>query len=176
MPPADLDGLALAGGWRCRQLVERPAQAAGVFGLVLWIEPAQHRAGAAVHQMDRREIPAGKADLGAAQMAVAVRQLEAAARDHHGAVALALGALLGAGEGEPQRRAVRARPRHLGTSEEARDRRFADLGMALAIVVVLRPGLGRLVEQREREVRHVLEHGESRPSTGPQNASCFAFW
>ena len=50
----------------------------------------------------RGEIPAGVADLDAREVAVAVRDLEAAAVDHDGAVALALRAMIGLGEGEPQ--------------------------------------------------------------------------
>ena len=39
------------------------AQAAGVLGLVLGIEPGEHRAGALVDEMDEAEIPAGVAHL-----------------------------------------------------------------------------------------------------------------
>jgi len=153
------------GGRLCRDglfgdLIERPAQAAGVLGLVLRIEPAKHLAAALVDQMDCAQVPAGETDLDLEEMTITVGQLEAAALDHQGPVALALGPPLGPREGQPQRRAVRARPRHLGASEEAGDRRLADLGMKLAIVLVLRPGLGRLVEHGEREVRHVLQHGD----------------
>ena len=56
--------------------------------------------------------------------------------------------------------AVGAGPRHLRTREEARDGSFADLGVDLAVVLVLDPGLGRLVEGRKREVGHVLQHGD----------------
>ena len=68
---------------------------------------------------------------------------------------LLLGAMCAAGEGEAQRLAVGAGPRHRRAGEEARERRVADLGVALAVVLVLDPGLRRLVEQGQREVRHM---------------------
>jgi len=110
-------------------------------------------------------------------MAVAGRHLETAPLDDDGAVALALHALIGTREGEAQRIAVRTRPRHLWAGEEARNGGFADLGMDLAVVLVLDPGLRRLVEDRKREIGdNPPALAISRPSTGPQNASCLAFW
>ena len=124
MPVAGLmfDGLG-------RDRIERTAQAAGVLGLVLGIEPGQRLAGPFVDEVDEAEVPSGVADLDAGEMAVAVWNLEAAPLDDEGAVALALHAVIGAGEGEAQRVAVGARPRHLRTREEARDGGFADLGV-----------------------------------------------
>ena len=63
-------------------------------------------------------------------------------------------------EGEAQRIAVGTRPCHLGTRQEARDRRLADLGVGLAVVLVLDPGLGGLVQERQGQVRHMLQHGD----------------
>ena len=55
-------------------------------------------------------------------------------------------------------------------------RGLADLGVELAVVLVLDPGLRRLVEERP-SVRSgtCSSMAISRPSTGPQNASCLAF-
>ena len=109
--------------------------------------------------MDETEIPAGVAHFEPRQMAVPVGDLEAAALDHDGAVTLPLHAVVSAGEGEAQRIAVGARPRHVGSGEEARDRGFADLGVDLAVVVELGPGLCRLVEHGQGEICYTLEHG-----------------
>ena len=65
-----------------RDRIERTAQAAGVLGLVLGIEPAQRLAGPFVDEADEAEIPAGVADLDAGEMAVAVWNLEAAPIDN----------------------------------------------------------------------------------------------
>ena len=59
-----LDGVGWAGPIRGDR-IERAAQAAGVLGLVLGIEPREHDAGALVDEMDEAEIPAGVADLDA---------------------------------------------------------------------------------------------------------------
>ena len=63
-------------------------------------------------------------------------------------------------EGEAQRIAVGAWPRDVRPGEEARDRCPADLGVGLAIVLVLDPGLGRLVQEAQGQVRHMLQHGD----------------
>ena len=125
--------------------------------------------------MDLAEVPAGEAHLQAGEMPVAVGHLEAPALDDDGAIAAAQGAPLGAGEGQLQRRAVRAGSRDLGTGEEAGDRGVAELGMDLTVVLVLHPGLGRLVEVGQGEVGTPSSMAISRPSTGPQNASCLPF-
>ena len=117
-------------------------------------------AGALVDEMDEAEIPVGVADLDAGEMAITVRHLEAAALDDDGAVALLVGAMSAAREGEAQRIAVGTRPRDVGPGEEARDRRLADLGVGLAVVLVLDPGLGGLVQEAQGQVRHVLQHGD----------------
>ena len=57
-------------------------------------------AGPLVDEMDEAEIPAGVADLNAVEMPIAVRHLEAAPVDDDGAVALPVGAMSTAGEGE----------------------------------------------------------------------------
>jgi len=85
-----------------RDRIERTAQAAGVPRLVLWEQPAQHLAQTFVDQMDLCQVPGRIADIEASEMAILVRHLEAAAVDGDGAVALALGALLGPGEGDPE--------------------------------------------------------------------------
>ena len=149
----DVDGLG-------RDRIERTAPAVGILGLVLGIEPGQRLASAFVDEVDEAEIPTGVADLDAGEMAVAVWNLEAAPLDDDSAVAFALHAVIGAGEGEAQRVAVGARPRHLRTREEARDGGLADLGVDLAVVLVLDPGLRRFVEGGKREIRHVLQHGD----------------
>src|SRR5258705_8180433 len=118
---------------------------------------------AGLTSMGAGEIPACVTNLDAGEMAVAVRHLETAPLDDDGAVALALHALIGTREGEAQRIAVRTRPRHLWAGEEARNGGFADLGMDLAVVLVLDPGLRRLVEDRKREIRDILQHGDQPP-------------
>jgi hypothetical protein len=85
-------------------------------------------------------------------MPIAVGDFEPAAFDDGGAIALAQGASFGAGEGQPQRRGVRTRPRHRRAGEEARQRRVVDLAVPLAVIVLLRPGLRRLVEPRQGEI------------------------
>ena len=114
---------------------ERAPQATGVLGLVLGVEPGEHLAGALVDEVDEAEIPAGVADFDAREMPVAVRHLEAAALDNNRAVALPLRATIGSREGQPQRIAVGAGSRYLGPGKEACDRRLADLGMDLAVVL-----------------------------------------
>ena len=79
-PDAGLPASARLAAEAVGDRIERAAQAAGVLGLVLRIEPRQHRAGALVDEMDEAEIPAGVADLDAREMAVTVGHLEAAAR------------------------------------------------------------------------------------------------
>jgi hypothetical protein len=57
-------GLDVGGHGRGRSVGygrERAAQTAGVLGLVLGIEPGEHRAGALVDEVDETEIPAGVA-------------------------------------------------------------------------------------------------------------------
>jgi hypothetical protein len=49
---------------------------------------------------------------------------------------------------------------HVRTREEAGDGSFADLGVDLAVVLVLAPGLCRFVEDRKREIGHILQHGD----------------
>src|SRR5215469_14958299 len=51
------------------------------------------------------------------------------------------------------------RPQHAGSSEEANERRLASLLVDFAIVFELDPCLGRLIEELQSEVRHILEHG-----------------
>src|SRR6516225_3874994 len=59
--------------------LQRSAQSAGVPGLVLREQPAEHGAGVLVDEMDQGEVPAGEAQFEAGEMAGAVRHLEAAA-------------------------------------------------------------------------------------------------
>src|SRR5262249_61336650 len=78
-------------------------KAAGVLRLVLGEQPAQHFAGALIHQVDEGEVPARVAELELREVAEAVRHLEAAAGDDDGAVALPLRACLSPGECEAPR-------------------------------------------------------------------------
>jgi len=55
---------------------------------------------------------------------------------------------------------VRTRPRHRWPFEEAGKRRGGDLGVDRAVVLVLDPGLRRLVEEGERQIGHMLQHGD----------------
>jgi len=54
---------------------------------------------------------------------------------------------------------VGALARHRGTGQVVRQRRDLELGMHCAVVLLLDPGLGRLVEQLQREGLLALEHG-----------------
>ena len=99
------------------------AQAVGVGGLVLREQPAEHRAGVRSTRWTWVRSQAAIADLQRGEMPILVRDFEAAAFDGGGAIALAQGAPLGAGEGQPQRRGIRAGPRHGGAGEEACERR-----------------------------------------------------
>jgi hypothetical protein len=110
--------------------------------------------------VDGAEVPRCVADLDASEMPVAVGHLEAAALDDDAAVALLLGAMCAPREGETERITVGAGTRHRRSFQEAGERGRADLGVARAVVLVLDPGLGRLVEERQRQVWHVLQHGD----------------
>ena len=102
-------------------------------------------------------------------MAVLVRHFEAAAVDAYGAVAAALGAPLGPGEGSLEYHTFGAEPHHRRVSQETVERCFADLGMTLAVIVGIDPGLGRLVEHGEGKIGHALEHGHQPPfNNGPK--------
>ncbi len=109
--------------------------------------------------MDQGEVPGGEANFQQGEMPVAIGNLEAAGFDDGGAIALAQGASLGAGEGQPQCRGIRARTGHGGAGEEAGERRVVDLAVPLAVVVLLDPGLRRLVEPGQGEIVDRLEHG-----------------
>jgi hypothetical protein len=127
-----------------RVLIKRTAQTAGVTDLVLRKQPAQHLTGMFIDEVDVGEIPAGIADLEAGKMPVATGYLEAVTFDDDGAIAPALAATVGFGEGELESCTIRAWPHHIGAREKARNRRFAGLGVDLAIVVVFCPRLRRL--------------------------------
>src|SRR5262249_59826697 len=102
--------------------------------------------------MDLGEVPACVAHLELAHMAVAVRQLEAAALQHYGAVSLPLPAPVGPGEGQAQRGAVRAWPHDTRSGKEACDGGLPGLGVDLAVVLVLDPGERRLVQPIQAQV------------------------
>ena len=103
-------------------------------------------------------------------MPIAVRHLEAAAFDDGGAITLAQGAPLGPSEGQPQKRGIRAGSRHGRAGEEAGQRRVVDLTVVLAVIVLLHPGLRRLIEPGEGEIIHTLEHGHQPAlDRSPQN-------
>src|ERR1700687_1199773 len=68
------------------------------------------------------------------------------------------------------RRSVRAGARHGGAGEEACERRVVDLAVSLAVVVLLDPGLRRLVEPAQGEIVDALEHGhQSALDRSPEN-------
>ena len=145
---------------RWTERIERATQPAGVLRPVLRIEAGQHGAGALVDEVDGAQVPLGVAHLDTGEMAIAVRQLEASAVDDDAAVALLLRAPGAAGEGEAERDAARTGARHRRPFEEAGERGDADLGVDRAVVLVLDPGLGRLVEERQCQVGDVLQHGD----------------
>src|SRR5208283_5649764 len=145
---------------RRTERLERSTQAAGVLRLVLRIEARQHIAAALVDEVDGAQVPLGVAHLDAVEMAIAVRQLEASTVDDDAAVALLLRARDAAGEGEAERDAARTGPRHRRPIEETGERRDADLGVDRAVVLVLDPSLRRLVQERQRQVGHTLQHGD----------------
>ena len=112
-----------------------------------------------IDEVDLCEIPGGEAHLQQGEMAIVVGDFEPTAFDDGSAVALAQSAPLGAGEGQSQRRGIRAGPRHVGAGEEARERRVVDLAVSLAVIVMLDPGLRRRVEPGQSEIVDTLEHG-----------------
>jgi hypothetical protein len=119
--------------------------------------------------MDFGEVPGRVADLESREMAVLVRHFETAGIDGDGAIAFALGAWLGPGEGALEGGHVGARSHHRRAAQKAIERRFVDLRMALAIVVGLDPGEGCLVESGKRQIDHAFEHGhQSRLNNGPE--------
>ncbi len=113
--------------------------------------------------MHLAQIPARVAHQQALEMAEGVRHFEAVRVDGDGAVAAPLGASLGAGEGEPQRRAVRTRSCHIGARQPSGERRLAGFTVDPTVIAELGPGLGGLVEELEREVLHALEHRHQLP-------------
>ena len=92
-------------------------------------------------------------------MAIPCGDLEAAALQAEGAVGSARAALDLDAEGVAQRRAAGARACHGRTGKMATQRRDADLGVHRAVVFLLDPGLGCLVEPIQREGLLALEHG-----------------
>ena len=148
------DGLRFGG-----DSLEAATQAGGVGRLVLGEQPAKHRAGMRIDEVDLGEIPGGEANFQQGEMPILVGNFEAAAFDDGGAVALAQGPSFGAGEGQPQCRGIRAGAGHGGAGEEAGERRVVDLAVPLAVIVLLNPGLRRLVEPGQGEVIDTLEHG-----------------
>src|SRR3984885_6445608 len=116
-------------------------------------------AGVWIDEMDLGEIPRGEADLEHGKMPITIGYFEAAGFDDGGAIALAQAASFGAGEGQPQCRGIRAGSRYGRASEEAGERRVVDLAVVLAVIVLLHPGLCRLVEPCQGEVVDALQHG-----------------
>ena len=169
-------GLAGCGGDGLgRDRLQGSAPAAGVAGLVLREQAAEHACRCAGRRGGLRSGPRRRsgpptwrdADTG---FGTSKRR----AFDGDGAVALAQGAPLGAGERQPERCGIRAGPRDVGAGEEAGERRVVDLGMALAVVVVLDPRLRRLVEFGQGQVFDMPSSmAISRPSICPQKVSCF---
>lgn len=86
--------------------LERRTDPGGVAGFVLRIEATEQLPGTIIDKMHDREIPARVPDDELTQVPLAVRDLEALRSDHDGAVAYALRAALGAGEGGAQGGAV----------------------------------------------------------------------
>ena len=108
--------------------------------------------------MNLGEIPARVTHGEFAQVPIAAGYLEALRADHDRAVAQALCASFGSGEGRAKRGAVGRRPQHLRARQEAGQRRLADLGVDRAVVLVLAPRLRRFIEGGEGEIGDTLEH------------------
>ena len=108
--------------------------------------------------MNLCEIPDGVANLQQREMAILVGHFEAPGFNDHGAIALAQAPPLGAGEGQPQCRGIRAGSCHGRAGQEAGERRVVDLAVVLSVVVLLHPSLRRFVEPGQGEIVDTLEH------------------
>ena len=90
-----------------------------------------------IDEVDLCEVPGGEADLQQRKMPVAVGDFEAAAFNDGGAIALAQGAPLGAGERQPQCRGIRAGPCDVGAGKEAGEWCVVDLAVARDALAML---------------------------------------
>ena len=62
--------------------------------------------------------------------------------------------------------AVGARAQHIRSRQPAGERRMAGFAVDVAVIAVLDPGLGRLVQELEREILNALEHRHQLPFDG----------
>jgi hypothetical protein len=99
-----------------------------------------------------RQVPAGVTQRKHGQVAITRGDLEAGAGQTHRAIGAPLAARHLDPECGPQfRRRIRAVATDIGAGQIARQRGGVDLGMARAVILLLDPGLGGLIEQVERQ-------------------------
>jgi hypothetical protein len=132
--------------------IERPAQATGIAGLVLGKQPAQNLTGGFVDKVDVGEIPAGVANPDGREVSVAVRHFEAVAFDHDGAIAPALGATVGLGEGKGIHELKTAIAAKLGISEDALQRYDELMDASNAVAELIHAGKLDEAEQAARDL------------------------
>ncbi|OQC22706.1 MAG: hypothetical protein BWX70_03065 [Verrucomicrobia bacterium ADurb.Bin070] len=113
-----------------------------------------------IDKIDQPKIPARIAHDEGSHVTETPRDLETHALDGQRAIAAALRPYGLEPEGTPEVIARRARAEDVPVADEALKRRLADLGMVLAVVVKVDPGLGGLVEEGERQDLYVLKHGD----------------
>jgi len=130
---------------------------------------AQHCTGARIDQVDQAQVPAGITQLNVGQLAVLGRYLKALPGQAERSVGAALAARHLDAKRLCQGRRARALARNVGAAEVALERRGADLRMVGAVVFLLHPGLGGLVEQFQRQGLVAFEHGHQAPfDTAPE--------
>jgi hypothetical protein len=116
-----------------------------------------------IDEIDPGQVPARVAQVHHGQRVVARRDLEALPVQGHGAVGAPLAPWHLDAERVGERRGCGTVAAHVGAGQIARERRGADLAVQRAVILLLDPGLGRLVEQFQRERRLALEHGHQPP-------------
>ena len=127
-----------------------------------------------VDQIDPAEIPTGVAHADLAEVTVPCRNLEAHPLQRNCAIALPLAPLGFQAKGVAKRFAGGARTEHIRPLEAAQPASTKFRGARRGLLD-FHPGLGRFVEQLERQLGQPSSIFKSRPSSLPQNTSCLPF-
>ena len=112
-----------------------------------------------IDEIDPGQVPARVAQVHHGQRVVARRDLEALPVQGHGTVGAPLASWHLDAKRVGEHRGGGTVAAHVGAGQIARERRGADLAVQRAVILLLDPGLGRLIEQFERERGLALEHG-----------------
>src|SRR5262249_3739291 len=139
------------------------AVAVGVAALVERVNGGEDDPAAAVDQIDSAEAPTGVTHGHFTEVTIPCRALEPHALPPDRPIALPLSPPALQAKRIPKRLARRATAEHVRRLREAIDRRAGDLAVRRAVVLDLHPRLGRLIEERERELRDAAEHRHEPP-------------